>query len=60
MQKKNTGKTQKQLNTIPEKRMTIWRADTNGQLGEMGENGETNPKIIGPKRKTKKTKQEME
>ena len=38
------------LDTIPEKHMILWCADTIGQLGEIKENGETNTKIIGPNR----------
>ena len=57
--RKNIGEIKTQVGSIPNKHMTIWCADTNGQLGEVRENGEVNPKIIGPRRKTSMQEKEM-
>ena len=42
-QKEHWGKVEIVIEPIPRKHMAIWCANTNGQLGEVKENGEITP-----------------
>jgi len=44
---------QETIQQIPQKHLTIWRADTNGQIGKIAAEEEKTRRIIGPYTKQK-------